>query len=227
MFSGGRERKPLNRYLRDEKEEPTGFVKRSSGIKKSKNFGRYPEVFIGLALIVVGIVFSFLFSGNTSPKGVDILVLSEEIKKDEVLKSSQLVSARIQSEDSIQLLSPNQSGVVVGKKALIDLPARAPVLQGYFSSSPSISAQHVLAGLRLKVGEYPTTNLRAGDFVDVVSASAEFAPLSQVEVYSVVLLSEGQGADFFVTLIILEVLEQAFVNLIKDGDIRLFINPVL
>lgn len=201
--------------------------KHSKSLNRRKGFGRYPEVFIGLALIAGGITFSLLFSSSTEKEGVDILVLSEAVQKDEVLKASQLVSVKVRAEDSLGLISSSQLDEVVGQKALINLPARTPILRLHFSSFSQIDEGYVLAGIRLRVGEYPSAHLRAGEFVDIVSASTDAAPLSQVEVYSVVLLGEGEGVDFFITLSIPEQMEQAFMKLIKGGDVRLFMNPVL
>ena len=207
-------RKPLNK---------TGISKHVKNGKK--RMGRYPEIFIGLALILGGIAFSFFIAGSDGKGGTEVLVLAKPIRKDEVLKTEQLSTVKVQVEDSIGLLSANFATAVVGQKALLDLPARTPILTGHFSSSKAstIGDGYVLAGLKLKVGEYPTTDLTAGDRVDIFSMAQN--SLSGLEVYSVFSLGKGEGADLFVTLIIPEFAEQTFVNLVQDGKVRLFINP--
>ncbi len=199
---------------------------------KNQKFGRYPEIFLGLILIIAGVALVFVLSGSSGGSGREVAVLSSPIRKDEILSSEHLGSIRLDSSSSGGgALSPQAAERLAGQRALIDLPLGTPVLEAHFSSFRNIAPGQVLVGMRLGIGQYPLPSLAAGDLVDITvpeqssSQSSGQPLLARTEVYSAYSLGSGLDADMFITLVIPEFAEQQITEALASDQIRLFLSP--
>ncbi len=203
-------------------------VNRTGVNTRRKNFGRYPEVLIGISLILAGVVFSLAISStNDSQPQTSIAVLSSSLQKDEILMAEHLATVEVDLDSAFRFLNQANARRLLGQKALLNLPADSPVLEEYFSHSPLLMPGQVLAGLKLGVGQYPAAHLRTGDLVDVVVVEGNAAKvlLEKAEVYASVRLNESAGADMFVTLVIPYLEELSLATAAENAGLRLFLNP--
>ncbi len=230
LSAGPASDEPLNRLRTRKGRKNTKSKNLGAPAKNMKNrsFGRYPEVLIGLALILAGVLFSLVISStDESQPQTSIVVLSSELQKDEILKMEHLTTAKVNSDSAFRFLNLTGARDLVGQKVLLNLPVNSPVLKEYFSQSPKLLPGQVLAGLKLGVGQYPASNLQKGDQVDVVvvESGAAYTLLEKVEVYASARLNESAGSDMFVTIVIPYLEELSLAEAAENASLRLFLNP--
>ena len=110
----------------------------------------------------------------------------------------------VASDDPIAHIASSQSATVVGRVARSDLPAGALLTRDAVSDGPAVEAGQGVVGLALEPGQVPSSRLRPGDLVNVVSAGAPTASASsstdevlveRAEVFAVEELTASGGSS--------------------------------
>ena len=175
---------------------------------------------------MAGAVFAVVVSGLSDHQDqVSVLVLAEPIGRAETLTQSHLGVVGVSSSASIGLMAEDSAHLLVGKKSLLDLPARVPLLSSYFESEDLIPPGHILAGMRLAAGAYPAPSVVAGDLVDVVAVGEGSEPaqivVKAVQIHAVVVLGTDAGPDLFVSVVVPEVAELEIASV--GSRVKLFL----
>ncbi len=97
----------------------------------------------------------------------------------------------VASEQAINALPSDQSGLILGRSALVDLAPGTLVSSDLFAEQALIADGDGVVGLALDPGEYPTLTLAPGDRVRIVEtpkgtdAAAEVVLVADAEVIDV------------------------------------------
>jgi hypothetical protein len=133
---------------------------------------RLPELAIGLFVMVafaLGAVLWHLSSVDQSPA----VAIAADVERGETITASDVRVVYVASDDGLATLSEAQMSQVVGRVALVDLPAGTLVTRSLVADAVAIQAGDGVAGLSLEPGQYPALGLAPGDVVNVVRSAGD------------------------------------------------------
>ena len=126
-------------------------------------------------LLAAGIVLSILFALGAyvlverSGERVSVIGTAKDIAWGEVITQSDLVQVQVVQDPALRTVPWSSAGSVVGQRAAMDLPAGALLTGSSVQASTSIPpAGKALVGVRVSVGQVPSTALSPGDQVVIV-----------------------------------------------------------
>ena len=134
--------------------------------------GRVPELVVGVALMVGCALAAVLWHMSTTDKRA-ALALAGPIARGEVIEASDLRVVYLSSDDPIAHLGRAESSAVVGRTALLDLPAGTLLTKASVAPGLSVSQNEGVVGLALDPGQAPATELVPGDLVNVIAGPSE------------------------------------------------------
>lgn len=127
---------------------------------------RVPELAIGFVIVSVcgfgALVWSRSMTATTS-----VLVAAHDISRGDVLSDDDLVPAELRSAGDLGLVDPADVSTLVGRVALIDVPAGAPLLGPMVDTLDVLADGEALVGVALERGQAPS-ELAVGDTVRVI-----------------------------------------------------------
>lgn len=135
---------------------------------------RLPELAIGLFVMVtfaLGAVLWHLSSVDQSPA----LAIAADVERGETITAADVRVVYVASDDVLATLGEGQMSQVVGRVALVDLPAGTLVTRGLVADAVAIEVGDGVAGLSLEPGQYPALGLAPGDLVNVVRSADDSA----------------------------------------------------
>ncbi|MCB0993169.1 MAG: SAF domain-containing protein [Acidimicrobiales bacterium] len=128
---------------------------------------RLPELGAGLLLVVVCML-GVLWWQASSTARQPALALQVPVERGEVVELSDLQVVQIDTDDAVNFLSDADAAVIVGRTALVDLPAGALVSPSMFTAGSTLETGEGVVGLSLEAGQLPSLRLTTGDIVAVV-----------------------------------------------------------
>lgn len=143
-----------------------------STVAPPKGRVRLPELAIGLFVMVgfaLGAVLWHLNSVDKSPA----LAIAANVERGETLTSNDIRVVYVASDDVLATIGEGQMSQVVGRVALVDLPAGALLTRDLVADAVVIEAGDGVAGLSLEPGQYPALGLAPGDIINVVRAGED------------------------------------------------------
>ena len=175
------------------------------GARRSEVRWRWPELTVGLMVVglsAMGGLWLHARSVDRSP----VLVLRADVARGEVLDRDDLRVAEINTDDELNVLSPDRVGEIEGRVAVMDLGSGTVVSLDQFSGGGLVAPGDGVVGLALDPGEYPTLTLQPGNIVRVVAMPEPGAvspePAVLVEEAEVVDVAAVGGQDrLFVSLV--------------------------
>ena len=135
---------------------------------------RIPELVVGVALMVGFALAAVLWHMSSSEKE-SALALARPVQRGHVIEPADLRVVYLASDDPIARLPRNQSGAVIGRVALTDMPAGTLLTSGSVAARITIGANEGVVGLALDPGQAPAKELLPGDLVNVVAGPVEGA----------------------------------------------------
>jgi hypothetical protein len=139
----------------------------SLGVAPPKNRVRLPELAVGLFVTVTFALGAVLWHLNSVDK-VPALAIAEPVARGETITADRLRIAYVASDDAIAHLEESQGAQVIGRVAVVDLPAGTLVTSGLVADGVAIDEGEAVAGLALEPGQYPALGLAPGDRVNVI-----------------------------------------------------------
>lgn len=133
---------------------------------------RPPELAVGIFVMVafaLGAVLWHLNSVDKSPA----LALAANVERGETITAADVHVVYVASDDVLASLGQGQMSQVVGRVALVDLPAGTLMTRGLVADAVVIEAGDGVAGLSLEPGQYPALGLAPGDIVNVVRSAED------------------------------------------------------
>jgi hypothetical protein len=128
---------------------------------------RVPELAVGLFVTVACALGAVLWHLNATDR-VPALAIAEPVERGEVVAPDDLTVVYVASDSTLARLDDSQSASVVGRVALVDLPAGTLLTSALVSDEAALQPGDGVVGLSLEPGGYPSTRLAVGDLVDVV-----------------------------------------------------------
>lgn len=128
---------------------------------------KWPEVTVGLLVIALFALVGTWFYSSTSDRD-PVLAVRNPIERGQVLTAADLMVVDVASEQTVNALPSDQSALVVGRTALVDLSPGTLAVADLFAEQAAIEVGDGVVGLALDPGEYPTLTLRPGDRVRIV-----------------------------------------------------------
>lgn len=138
-----------------------------SSVAPPKRRVRLPELAVGILVTVLFALGAVLWHLNATTK-VPALAVSTEVRRGEVIESSDLRVIYVASDDTVARLTAADSSSVVGRVALVDLVPGTLVTSALVAGAASLSEGQGVVGLALEPGQYPSLGLASGDRVNVV-----------------------------------------------------------
>jgi hypothetical protein len=128
---------------------------------------RWPEMTIGLFLIAAfALAGAWLYSSATDE--TDVLAVRDGLSRGQVVQAADLRVVQVATDDALDMVAVDDSPLIVGQVALIDLGAGTIITTAQFAPTAAIEAGDGVLGLALQPGEYPSASIQPGDEVRVV-----------------------------------------------------------
>lgn len=176
---------------------PVGLDGPGSGPGTSRS--RVPEIAVGvLVLVVSGLAALWLFQSSTDRTAV--LALAGPVERGEVVTAEDLVTVEVAADEAIAVTRPGEVDGVVGRVALVDLPAGSLITASQVASADEVEVGEGVVGLRLEAGQVPALRLTPGTTVSVLltppsAMASESLTASQIEARSEVLVDAATVVD--------------------------------
>jgi hypothetical protein len=148
---------------------------------QSGRSARLPEIALGVLLVGVFALGSVLWQTSRAKKE-QLVVLGHDVSRGSVIADRDLRAVDVNRGTGLDVVRWVDRASIVGRVALVDLPADAPVAPSMVGAIAPPDPANRLVGLRLDAGDYPASDLHPGVRVDVVAVPAAGAPTDQAPV---------------------------------------------
>jgi hypothetical protein len=99
---------------------------------------------------------------------VPALAITAPVERGATIAPDDLTVVYVASDSALARLDDSQTASVVGRVALVDLPAGTLLTPALVADEAALQPGDGVVGLALEPGGYPSTRLAVGDLVDVV-----------------------------------------------------------
>jgi hypothetical protein len=148
--------------------EAADLVSSPDRLGADRRRSRRQGVLLAVLLMLVGAAGSVYLASAGRPR-VDVVALAHPVARGDVIRAGDLATVRLAVDGGrVRLASPASAGTdIVGKAALVDLPAGTLLSPELFSAAtPPLGEATV--GIRLPVEALPSPALRSGEWVRIV-----------------------------------------------------------
>lgn len=183
---------------------------------------RIPELLTGILLVFVGaLLFLFLAGGDpTRP----VAVMANDVARGEVIEESDLVQVELASSIDVNAVDWISISQIVGARASSSLVSGQVVTLEDATSAPDLPEGFRGLGVILNPGSLPTSEIGAGDLVDVISVLDEGEATTLAR--KAPIRAMGSAGDvYWLTLVIPEADAEAVAAAAHNETIRLSTVP--
>ena len=133
---------------------------------------RWPEITVGLLIIgIFALAGGWLYSNASTTEPV--VALRSDMERGQPVTSNDLRVVEVGTEEALNLVAVDQSAVLIGQVALVDLEAGTLLSPELFAVGAPIANGSGIVGMALDPGEFPTLAMRPGDRVRVVATDGD------------------------------------------------------
>ena len=194
----------------------------SHTITKRTSAVRTPEVAVG-ALIIAACVVGAMIWGRSAVVGTSVLVVTNDVKRGQVLEASDFGAITLTSSDDIELVRASALQDAVGLRATVDIAAGTPLTPAQLDSVDSLAVGEGLVGLTVAPGDAPA-DLDVGDSVRFLTvtrlADGSTSPAVEAASVEVWAISDPDPLDG-TRVITLKVSEDVATMVLGREEIRL------
>lgn len=122
---------------------------------------------MGLFVTVACALAAVLWHLNATDR-VPALAISAAVERGATIAPDDLTVVYVASDSGLAHLDDRQAATVVGRVALVDLPAGTLLTPALVADEAALQPGEGVVGLALEPGGYPSMRLAVGDLVDVV-----------------------------------------------------------
>ncbi len=162
-----RTRTPAETDTRAPLRGSSGQVFDVDGPDTTRSKSKLPEIALGVLLVAV-FALGGLYLQTTSGEKTVVIALANPVERGEVVALEDLTYVSIGTDDPINVLGQNDSGVVVGRVALNDMAAGTLITGEHVTGGSVVELGDGVVGMALEPGEFPSLSMRSGDVVSVV-----------------------------------------------------------
>lgn len=187
---------------------------------------RVPEILLGTFLIAIFALAGAWFY-STSTQSESFVGLRNTVQRGQEIQATDLIRFEVNGDERIVAIEWRDAATIVGKLAAADLTAGTLATPGYFTDQADIADGFGIVGLSLDVGEYPTSGIRAGDWVRVVAVPPSSAgqtvppPETIVARAQIVEVAALAGTGRFVSLTTETAIADLVASVEAEGRVRL------
>ncbi len=191
---------------------------------------RVPEILLGTFLIAVFALAGAWFNSN-STQSESFVGLRNTRQRGQEIQATDLIRFDVNGDERIVAIEWRDATTIVGKLAATDLAAGTLLTPGYFTDQADIADGFGIVGLSLDVGEYPTSGIRAGDWVRVLAVPTTSggqivpAPETIIDRAQIVEVAALAGTARFVSLTTETAVADLVASVESEGRIRLIQVP--
>jgi len=183
---------------------------------------RTPEVAVG-ALIIAACVVGAMIWGRSAVVGTSVLVVTNDVKRGQVLEASDFGAITLTSSDDIELVRASALQDAVGLRATVDIAAGTPLTPAQLDSVDPLAVGEGLVGLTIAPGDAPA-DLDVGDSVRLLTvtrlADGSTSPAVEAASVEVWAISDPDPLDG-TRVITLKVSEDVATMVLGREEIRL------
>lgn len=183
---------------------------------------RTPEVAVG-ALIIAACVVGAMMWGRSAVVGTSVLVVTNDVKRGQVLEASDFGAITLTSSDDIELVRASALQDAVGLRATVDIAAGTPLTPAQLDSVDPLAVGEGLVGLTIAPGDAPA-DLDVGDSVRLLTvtrlADGSTSPAVEAASVEVWAISDPDPLDG-TRVITLKVSEDVATMVLGREEIRL------
>ena len=183
---------------------------------------RTPEVAVG-ALIIAACVVGAMIWGRSAVVGTSVLVVTNDVKRGQVLEASDFGAITLTSSDDIELVRASALQDAIGLRATVDIAAGTPLTPAQLDSVDSLAVGEGLVGLTVAPGDAPA-DLDVGDSVRLLTvtrlADGSTSPAVEAASVEVWAMSDPDPLDG-TRVITLKVSEDVATMVLGREEIRL------
>jgi len=183
---------------------------------------RTPEVAVG-ALIIAACVVGAMIWGRSAVVGTSVLVVTNDVKRGQVLEASDFGAITLTSSDDIELVRASALQDAVGLRATVDIAAGTPLTPAQLDSVDPLAVGEGLVGLTVAPGDAPA-DLDVGDSVRLLTvtrlADGSTSPAVEAASVEVWAMSDPDPLDG-TRVITLKVSEDVATMVLGREEIRL------
>lgn len=194
----------------------------SQTITKRTSAVRTPEVAVG-ALIIAACVVGAMIWGRSAVVGTSVLVVTNDVKRGQVLEASDFGAITLTSSDDIELVRASALQDAVGLRATVDIAAGTPLTPAQLDSVDPLAVGEGLVGLTIAPGDAPA-DLDVGDSVRLLTvtrlADGSTSPAVEAASVEVWAMSDPDPLDG-TRVITLKVSEDVATMVLGREEIRL------
>jgi hypothetical protein len=194
----------------------------SQTITKRTSAVRTPEVAVG-ALIIAACVVGAMIWGRSAVVGTSVLVVTNDVKRGQVLEASDFGAITLTSSDDIELVRASALQDAVGLRATVDIAAGTPLTPAQLDSVDPLAVGEGLVGLTVAPGDAPA-DLDVGDSVRLLTvtrlADGSTSPAVEAASVEVWAMSDPDPLDG-TRVITLKVSEDVATMVLGREEIRL------
>ena len=194
----------------------------SQTITKRTSAVRTPEVAVG-ALIIAACVVGAMIWGRSAVVGTSVLVVTNDVKRGQVLEASDFGAITLTSSDDIELVRASALQDAVGLRATVDIAAGTPLTPAQLDPVDPLAVGEGLVGLTIAPGDAPA-DLDVGDSVRLLTvtrlADGSTSPAVEAASVEVWAMSDPDPLDG-TRVITLKVSEDVATMVLGREEIRL------
>ena len=143
--------------------QPTSVVSVTRPTSRRPSWVLIGSLLVGLSALMGAWVFA------ATSERISVMVAARDIEPGEVIDAADLRVVEMGATGELRAIQPSQQNLIVGRAARGPIPAGTMLNTGLFADQgETIPAGMVVVGASLENGAAPTSDLRAGDRVDVL-----------------------------------------------------------
>ncbi len=159
---------------------------------------------------------------------IDVLVAARSIDAGQVVGRADLTTIAVGADPGINVLAQTQIELLLGSRALGPIPAGTPLSLELVTDAEALPPGTAVVGAALSAGEYPTSRLRSGDQVRLVSVAPRVASddsgvlvIGEARIWTIEDLPGATEPRLFISLLVDEELSPEVANVASSGQLRL------
>lgn len=143
------------------------------GITPPPKLRRGPMVYvIAIATICLGaLICAWAFT--TTSNAQDVIAVRQTIERGSVIDRKDLVTVKVGLDPALKPMAASQIDAVVGKRAVLDIPAGGVLTAGQIADAALPPAGESIVGISLTPAMLPAGQVRVGDQVRVVNTPGD------------------------------------------------------
>jgi len=133
---------------------------------------RVPQLAAGLVLSGLAAL-GFVLWQTTAVQRMPVVALAADVVRGHTLTPEDLRVVYVASDDPLTVVSADDAAGLVGRVAVVGLPAGTLVVDGQFTAGAALVEGAGVVGVALPPGAYPTPRLAVGDLVNVLTTGPD------------------------------------------------------